>query len=141
MRRLALLVPLLILFSCTALRQQKTQPPRTDDLEFHNLQFLPPNIPRPELIAVMRGFTRALGVECGHCHVQTAITESKPDFDFASDAKSEKHAARIMIRMTRTINADYVSRIPEMYTTVTCWTCHRGQVQPAVQPSVEAATE
>ena len=140
MRRLALLSPLLILLACTAVRQQKTQPPRTDDLEFHNLQVLPPNIPRPELIAMMRSFTRALGVRCEHCHVQTA-TEPKPDYDFASDAKSEKHAARVMIRMTRTINADYVSKIPEMYTTVTCWTCHRGQKQPAVQPSVEATTE
>ena len=135
MRRLALLLPLLTLFACTAVRQQTAQPPRTDDLEFHNLQVLPPNIPREELIATMRGFKRALGVECGHCHVQTTTTP-EPDFDFPSDAKPEKQAARVMLRMTRTINRDYVSKIPEMYTTVTCWTCHRGQRQPAVAPSV-----
>ena len=84
---------------------------------------------------MMRSFTRGLGVKCGHCHVQTA-TDPEPDFDFPSDAKPEKAAARIMIRMTRTINADYVSKVPEMYTTVSCWTCHRGETRPAVAPSV-----
>jgi hypothetical protein len=140
MRRLALLLPLLTLLACTAVQQQKAQPPRSDDLEFHNLQVLPPNIPRPELLAAMRGFTRALGVKCGHCHVQIA-TVPEPDFDFASDAKAEKQAARVMIRMTRTINADFVSKVPEMYTTVTCWTCHRGKNRPEVAPSAPGDEE
>lgn len=126
---------LVMVASCAAVRQQKAQPPATDDFHFHNLQVLPQNIAREELLITMKRFTQALGVRCGHCHVQTA-TEPRPQFDFPSDAKPDKKAARVMMRMTRTINQDYVRKIPEMHTTVTCWTCHRGSKQPDVTPSM-----
>ncbi len=128
------------MFGCTVIRQQKTQPPRPDDLHFHNLQVLPQNIPREELLETMRGFTHALGVKCDHCHVQlTELDErGRPKMDFPADAKPTKHAARIMIRMTQTINKDYVSKIEEMYTTVSCWTCHRGRKRPDVAPKAPA---
>ena len=129
----------MLLFGCTAVQQQKSQPPRPDDLHFHNLQVFPQNIPREELIAQMQSFTRALGVRCDHCHVQTA-TEPKPEFDFPSDEKREKHAARIMIRMTQDMNRNYVAKIEDMYTTVSCWTCHRGEKRPDVAPSAPPET-
>ena len=62
----------------------------------------------------------------------------EPELDFASDAKPAKLAARTMIRMTRRINDDYVSKIPDAHTVVSCWTCHRGEAQPAVVPSLPA---
>ncbi len=34
-----------------------------------NLQVLPKDIPRPELLATMRGFAGGLGVMCNYCHV------------------------------------------------------------------------
>ncbi|HUP47921.1 MAG TPA: c-type cytochrome [Thermoanaerobaculia bacterium] len=133
MRRAVLLCSLLL--SCTAVQQQKSQPPATDDLHFHNLQVLPQNIPRDDLLRTMERFTQALGVECDYCHVPNPAG-TDPEFDFPSDAKREKAAARVMLLMTRRINRDYVSRIPDAHTTVTCWTCHRGQVQPAIVPSL-----
>lgn len=36
---------------------------------FTNLQVLPKDITQSELIDLMAGFTRALGVRCTHCHV------------------------------------------------------------------------
>jgi hypothetical protein len=61
---------------------------------------------------------------------------SKEQFDFPSDAKPEKHAAREMLRMVHAVNADYVSKVNPHRQEVTCWTCHRGQTVPA-QPGPE----
>ncbi|GAC1394975.1 MAG: hypothetical protein NVSMB68_11730 [Thermoanaerobaculia bacterium] len=126
----------IIVAGCAAISQQKTQPARPDDLHFHNLQILPQNITRDELVTTMRHFTQALGVTCDHCHA--AMAGDPQHLDFPSDAKPQKAAARIMMRMTDRINRDYVSQIEEVYTTVSCWTCHRGKTQPDVVPSLPA---
>jgi hypothetical protein len=139
MRRLGLFALVLISLSCTAIQRQKTLPPRPDDLEFHNLQILPLNISSDELIATMENFERSLGVRCDHCHVRIADTgDRRNDHDFRSDVKPEKSAARVMLRMTEDINRNYVAKIPEVYTTVSCWTCHRGSTQPDIKPSAAA---
>ncbi|HVT02379.1 MAG TPA: c-type cytochrome [Thermoanaerobaculia bacterium] len=97
--------------------------------EFKNLQILPRNITRPELIPIMRGFSRSLGVKCTHCHVR--LEGQAPDaMDFAADEKNEKKVARVMLRMTRTINSEYLAKVNEHNSEVTCWTCHRNQVTP-----------
>jgi hypothetical protein len=114
---------------CTAVQQQKAQGPKADNLEFHNLQVFPQNISHDELINAMRFFTRSLGVKCGHCHAANP-PGTKPEFDFPSDAKPEKNIARTMMRMTTKINSDYVSKVAEHDTKVTCMTCHRGKVTP-----------
>ncbi|MGI4811440.1 MAG: photosynthetic reaction center cytochrome PufC [Janthinobacterium lividum] len=57
---------------------------------------------------------------CGFCHTGE---------DYASDAKPQKIAARLMLSMTRTINADWSNHIAP--SGVTCYTCHRGQPIPA----------
>ena len=136
MRSVSILVLTLLICGCAAVQQQKAQPPRPDDLHFHNLKVFPQNIPREELIAHMRSFNRALGVRCDFCHVP--IAGSADEFDFPSDAKPAKDAARVMIRMTNDINNDYVAKIEGMYTTVSCWTCHRGATRPDVQPAAPA---
>jgi hypothetical protein len=124
----------LIVVSCAAIAQQKAQPPRPDDLQFHNLQILPQNITHDELITTMRRFAQALGVKCNHCHAPLPGDPSK--FDFPSDAKPQKASARIMIKMTGRINREYIPLIEEAYTTVSCWTCHRGRTQPDIVPSL-----
>lgn len=134
MIRATIVVAAAFLAACAAIRQQKTQTPQgADNLEFHNLRVLSPNITHDELIATMRGFARGLGVKCNHCHVQNP-EGSKEEFNFPSDAKPEKKVARTMIRMVRTINADYVSKVNEHGQTVTCLTCHRGHTVPETTP-------
>ena len=57
---------------------------------------------------------------CGFCHVGQ---------DYASDAKPTKGTAAIMLKMVRHINADWQSHVAPAG--VTCYTCHRGQPEPA----------
>ncbi|HET7434754.1 MAG TPA: c-type cytochrome [Thermoanaerobaculia bacterium] len=144
MRRLTI-VSLLVLAAvvvagCAAIQQQKAAPPQS---EFRNLQVFPPNIPHDELINAMRSFSRGLGTRCDGCHVVTK-TEPKQEFDFASDAKANKKIARTMLRMTMNINDNWISRLPreadappqtaENTPRVSCWTCHRGKMEPEAPP-------
>lgn len=114
---------------------------------FRNLQVLPRDISREQLLTIMRTFTRSLGVKCNHCHVVTATTP-KEELDFPSDAKEEKRVARVMIQMTQQINTEWLERVeqaegeheeeataaaPEQ-PRVGCWTCHRGQPEPEMPP-------
>ena len=117
-----------ILAACTAMQQQKSQI-RADEGVFHNLQVFPQNITHDELISAMRGFARGLGVRCDHCHVANP-PGSKEEFDFPIDSKPEKNVGRTMLRMVRTVNANYISRVNEHGPNVTCWTCHRGHTVP-----------
>ena len=132
-RSIGFVIALAVLVAaCAAIDQQKSQPARPDNAQFHNLKVLPPNITREELLATMRGFTRALGVKCDHCHVRP--TPEAKELDFPLDAKPEKNVARTMIRMTRRINSDYISKVDEGDKKVGCWTCHRGKVTPEDPP-------
>ena len=126
--------------ACTAMKQQQSQPVRSDQGDFKNLKVLPQNITHDELITTMRGFARALGGRCDTCHVQIPGETNK--FDFPNDAKDEKRTARIMIRMVRNINGNFISKIPrehdepaEEKPVVQCWTCHRGHKQPEKPPA------
>jgi hypothetical protein len=87
-----------------------------------NLKILKPEEIRP----LMGAFRVALGVKCTGCHVEG---------DFASDAKPEKDTARMMIAMTREINAKF----PDGKNHVTCFTCHRGDEHPKTAPEPAAA--
>ena len=53
-----------------------------------NLQVLPKDMPQPQVVAIMRAFNAALGVECGHCHIWTKPGD--PSNDMAADTKTEK---------------------------------------------------
>ena len=124
-----------------------------DTSEWENLLVLPDTLSRDELRDIMRGFSRALGVRCNHCHVREG-----EDFDFASDAKPEKEVARGMIGMTWEISHEILPAMGpafeamheaeeeahehegamhegEMHeAAVVCWTCHRGETHPAEPP-------
>lgn len=138
-------LPIFLLFllfiGCTTASTKRT-PSSAAQSEFKNLQVLPKDITRDQLLATMRGFTRGLGVRCNFCHVVTA-TEPKEQLDFASDAKKEKHAARVMIQMVSQINGTYMPRtLAALHETpaagenvrVSCWTCHRGKAEPETPP-------
>ena len=111
--------------------------PPTDQIPqtFTNLQVLPKNIARGDLVAAMKGFTAALKVRCEHCHVGEGDDLSK--FDFASDAKPTKKVARTMIHMVDHINTEHLKGIGDAarQPKVTCFTCHRGERTPATRPA------
>lgn len=136
----AAILAALLLFNCTAVQQQKSMPPATDDLHFRNLKVLPQNITREELMLTMRRFNQALGVDCDYCHVVRKSDDGQWTPDFPADEKREKEAGRVMILMTRRINESYLSKIPDAHVEVTCWTCHQGEAQPAISPSLPAVT-
>jgi photosynthetic reaction center cytochrome c subunit len=57
---------------------------------------------------------------CAFCHQGN---------DWASDAKPQKQAARVMTQMVQTLNTDWRGHVGDAG--VTCYTCHRGQNVPA----------
>jgi len=100
--------------------------------KFKNLKVLPKNISKGELIGTMKGFTRALGVRCIFCHVGTNERDLST-FEFASDEKTSKEKARIMMSMVNSINKDHLSKLSEYsdhIMKVNCMTCHHGQNEP-----------
>ncbi|HEU4463975.1 MAG TPA: c-type cytochrome [Gemmatimonadota bacterium] len=107
-------------------QQDWTWPERSE-----NLRVLPEDFPAERLSAVMRGFTRALGVRCSYCHVGE---EGQPlsTFDFASDDNPKKDIARTMYRMLGVINDTLATIEPSGPAPVNMWchTCHRGRPRP-----------
>jgi tetratricopeptide (TPR) repeat protein len=97
---------------------------------FTNLQVLPEEIARGELVGLMRSFTFATGLRCSSCHVGE---EGQPleSYDFASDDKASKRKAREMIRMVQAINDTYLAAVPDRTgIRVRCVTCHHGVRRP-----------
>lgn len=90
-----------------------------------NLQLIRKDIPREQLIEIMKTYSRSLGVRCTYCH-----EGQEQSMDFASDVKAEKRAARVMMQMTRNINEQYLSRLESQGNVVDCYTCHRGKAIP-----------
>jgi hypothetical protein len=99
---------------------------------FKNIQvdFLK-KIPAERLLLIMNlGYSRALGVNCKHCHVED---------DFSKDDKRPKRCARDMALMHFDIN----QRIAKMQNLapnpnghfINCSTCHGGQIDPMAQPN------
>jgi len=96
-----------------------------------NLKVLPKDTPKEKLQATMIGFTRSLGVRCPFCHVGQ---EGQPltTFDFVSDQKPMKQAARGMMKLVKRTNDDIRKmNVPEpKHVEVQCVTCHRGRPRP-----------
>jgi len=79
----------------------------------------------------MRGFSRALGVRCQHCHATNGETRLQ-DMDFVSDENPNKERAREMLRMLGSIN-DHLENIEpsgDRRVNMWCQTCHRGRPRP-----------
>ena len=114
-----LLLPLVVLSSQEAPKQEPTKQGRGPQAP-KNLKILKPEDLRA---GIMRTYTQALGVNCFHCHVQG---------DNASDDKTQKTTARMMIAMVNEINA----KVPDSAgkAKVTCYTCHNGKATPLTAP-------
>jgi hypothetical protein len=105
--------------------------------KFTNLQTLPKNISRQDLVAAMRGYALSLGVRCPFCH---AAGPTPGSMDFASDDKAPKRTARIMLRMTDDINRNYIAGVAQPPPTVECVTCHRGSANPRTLEAILSET-
>jgi hypothetical protein len=93
--------------------------------QLKNVQILT-GMSRPQVWEVMNQMASGLGVNCQYCH------ESG---DVASDAKPQKRRGREMMRLVIDLNARHFGGNP----VVTCFTCHNGQVQPALMPPLPQA--
>lgn len=99
---------------------------KTVEQVFKNIQVLK-GMPASQIYATMNFMKSSLDVDCQHCHVRNAQS-----WDFASDAKPTKAAARRMISMVMEVNkANFGGE-----TAVTCYTCHHGQSKPEKIPVV-----
>ena len=77
--------------------------------------------------ARMELWSRALGVTCAYCHVDTRWTDgSKPNYAFA-------------LRMSRMLQGLNAGPLKE-FEPITCVTCHRGQPRPARLPQASWQT-
>jgi len=115
-------------------QQQQPPPPQ-------NLQILPKDTTREQLLQTMQAFTQALGVQCNYCHVQEGRGGRN---DMASDEKRTKLAARQMIVLARDINQKLpaaVNKPAEEATRVSCATCHRGVPIPKALADILTDTE
>jgi tetratricopeptide (TPR) repeat protein len=95
-----------------------------------NLQVLPKDMPREQLLQAMQSFTQALGVQCSYCHVFEGRGGRN---DMASDEKAPKKTARRMLVLAREINEKLpaaVGKSAETTTRIGCMTCHRGVAVP-----------
>ena len=52
-----------------------------------NLQIIPKDTPRPQVIQTMQAFTQSLGVQCAYCHVDEGRGGRQ---DYAADDKPTK---------------------------------------------------
>ena len=98
---------------------------------FKNIQVdLLKKIPASRLLLIMdQGYSRALGVNCKHCHVED---------DFSKDDKRPKRCARDMAAMHFSINQQ-LTKMQNLAPNseghfINCSTCHRGAIDPMAQP-------
>lgn len=85
-------------------------------------------MPQSQLIPVMNFFAASMGRRCNYCHVN-----NQGQWDYASDAKPEKAAAREMVKLVMDINktTERLKLDP-----VSCYTCHRGRTSPQSIPAL-----
>jgi hypothetical protein len=101
-----------------------------------NLQVMPKDTPRPQVLAAMQNIAASLGVQCNYCHVMEGRGGRN---DMASDEKPAKKAARGMMILAREINEKLppaVGKAANDTTRVGCATCHRGVPIPKLLPDV-----
>ena len=98
--------------------------------QYTNLQVLPKDISKGDLVTLMREMAGSLGMRCVSCHVGPDNLEG---MDFATDDKGRKRTARAMLKMVNDINGKYLEGVQTEggeTTRVRCMTCHRGVSVP-----------
>lgn len=100
-----------------------------------NLQVLPKDMTRAQVLPIMQAFTQALGVTCAHCH---DWEQGRAVNDMALDVKPAKNVARAMMRMVGQVNPLVQQAVAPKAATdvvgVNCMMCHRGAAIPVLPP-------
>jgi len=106
-------------------RHAQSSPEKTVEQVQKNIKVLT-GMPESQLVPVMNFFSASMGRRCNYCHVN-----NQGQWDYASDAKPEKTAAREMIKLVMDINktTERLKLDP-----VSCYTCHRGRTSPQSIP-------
>lgn len=96
--------------------------PRPATTAYKNVQVLT-GVDAQEFMRLQRAITQWVSPTqgCGFCHAGD---------DYASDERPQKQVTRVMLRMTRHINAGWQNHVGGSGG-VTCYTCHRGQPVPS----------
>jgi hypothetical protein len=81
-----------------------------------NLKVYPAGTSKKVIKKDMKAISKALGVQCDHCH----------DMDDMAKDSPKKEEARRMMRMVQSLNSKELKK----YDKVSCNTCHRGQTKP-----------
>jgi len=105
---------------------QAAKPQMAEEI-FKNISVLR-GIPIDEFMDTMGMISAALGLNCLDCHTSDA---DKSWERFGADT-TMKNTARRMIQMVNTINKENFKGVRS----VTCFTCHRGDLKPKVVPSL-----
>ena len=93
------------------------------------------SLPEGQLFPLMNLVATSLGVGCDHCHVQSNPDLSRTPSNVGGwvwdrDDKQAKRRAREMMKMVVDLNTSRFGG----ETKVTCFTCHRGAMQPSRLP-------
>ena len=105
----------------------QSPPEKTVEQVEKNIKVLT-GMPQSQLVPVMNFFAASMGRRCNYCHVN-----NQGQWDYASDAKPEKAAAREMVKLVLDINktTERLKLDP-----VSCYTCHRGRTSPQSIPAL-----
>ena len=90
------------------------------EIQYQSIEVLK-GLPSSRVPVIMREWSKALGVECGHCHEDDAYERT---------GKNTHAMARRMARMVAAVSEKYLKAEGG----VTCWSCHRGTARPARLP-------
>ena len=114
--RLAVVLAVVFTIGISAQEKEGKKGPNPFAGPYKNLKVLKPEQVQPVMMAARQGFGQA----CAYCHVQG---------DWASDDNPKKATGLMMIQMVGEINAKFNDGKQH----VTCYTCHRGEVTPAMR--------
>jgi len=90
---------------------------RADAAPAKNLKVLKKGMDKKKVKAIMKRWTKALGVDCEYCH---------GDAEKSKDTR-RKRKTRQMVRMTNRINRTHLRKYKKR---ISCRTCHRGKRKP-----------
>ena len=106
-----------------------TAKPQMAEQVYKDIQVLK-GIPVDEFIGTMGVFSTSLTLCCGNCHEGAGTANPRWEAD-----TPRKRTARRMVEMVNRINRDNFGGRQ----VVTCWTCHRGSLSPAVTAPLDFA--
>lgn len=98
--------------------------------KYTNLEVLPRDIGKRDLVTTMKSFAMDLGLRCTDCHEQKTPGDFS-SIDWASDKMPNKEVARGMMKMVQEINGNLLpAATGERDFEISCVTCHRGVAHP-----------